>query len=198
VSADAIHERLDRLVDLYDAVRARSGESSLADDLGPPATTAELDRIEAHLGLLLPDEVRALYRWHNGVKIWLVPALGFNSLARAVDMWELYTDIGELPLPSNSPINVGVGTVLPVFDIDTVQLCVICAPEKKAVSPLVLVYLEDDQLTVVAASIVDFVSYLIAKLEEGWTGAYDEDPDALTFPKAMTPLGDAAHLAWPE
>lgn len=60
-----------------------------------PASEAELARAEAELGVRLPDDVRALYRIHNGV--WAAGLLGredgFAPLDEVVDTWRLLADV---------------------------------------------------------------------------------------------------------
>lgn len=56
-----LEQKLDRLVDAFEShgVRVRS-------NLRPGASEAQLDSLSRELGVMLPDQFRALYTWRNG------------------------------------------------------------------------------------------------------------------------------------
>ena len=64
-----------------------AAQPEVAGLLQPGVTDAELDQAEAALGIPLHPEMRALYRWHNGMKehsLYLFPGYDFYSLEEAL------------------------------------------------------------------------------------------------------------------
>jgi hypothetical protein len=74
-----LRDRLGRVVHLYeDACRAGGVPTDRLEER-PLLSDADLDRLEAEIGRLLPEEARELFLWHDGSpNVNLVPDLSFN------------------------------------------------------------------------------------------------------------------------
>lgn len=88
--------------------------------LRPGASDAELDALEQHTGLTLPEAFRTLYRWHNG-QHWRdrgMFGLSFMALEQVVNYWDIWADI-NLTLPEMndeiSSISHPEGTIVPRY-----------------------------------------------------------------------------------
>lgn len=63
------------------------------ENLRPPASEQELAEVEQTVGLPLPEEIRLLYKWHNGSGdteascVQLIPEWPFLSLAGSITHW---------------------------------------------------------------------------------------------------------------
>ena len=68
----------------------------LLKNLNPPASDAEIAEIENEMGFKLPDQVRALYKMHNGQSDGgLFAGLAFLSLEDAVSEWQNWEVIAD-------------------------------------------------------------------------------------------------------
>ena len=62
--------------------------------LNSGANEAEIAALEQHIGILLPEQVRELYRWHNGQSedscrvIGLFFGMPFSSIDRVIQHWD--------------------------------------------------------------------------------------------------------------
>ncbi|MEH0153307.1 leucine-rich repeat domain-containing protein [Limibacter armeniacum] len=67
----------------------------LANTLNPPATEAQLMEVEKVTGLQLPEDLKSLYRMHNGESGYtgLFFGLPFLSLEKALQEWNLWVTI---------------------------------------------------------------------------------------------------------
>ncbi|GGQ72286.1 SMI1/KNR4 family protein [Couchioplanes azureus] len=66
--------------------------------LPAPASSAQLDHLQALTGIGLLPQVEQLYRWHNGSAglpqpFWLAPDHGFLTLDDALDEWRTYNQV---------------------------------------------------------------------------------------------------------
>ena len=73
---------------------------SALENMGEPATQAQLDACEQALGVTLPDDVRASYMIHNGIKDENNPGLFsswdvFLSLDQVIENWKICVDIAK-------------------------------------------------------------------------------------------------------
>ncbi len=189
-------EQLDRIASIQNAASESAG-SSFRVDLKPPATARDIDRIESRLGSLLPTDVRDLFAAHDGCAIWIAPGVGFAGLERSLHM---HSTIRDLPLPrlSNGNRAIDANTFFPILDMDKVLLAVATSRGPRELSsPLYLVDYEMDQLTIVARSVGDFISYLLNELDEGNFEVAKNGPawkqDPLRFSRTMTPIGEASN-----
>jgi cell wall assembly regulator SMI1 len=71
---------------------------TLAEDLRPGATAAELDATEAAIGVKFPESFRAFYMGHNGqggekIGLGLFFGMYFMSLAQIVADWTMWQDL---------------------------------------------------------------------------------------------------------
>lgn len=71
--------------------------------LRPGATDAQLDALEGHIGLKLPQDFRELYKWHDGDDSLLNGAfsLEFATLSNIVAYWDVWLPIYDDYVPSD-------------------------------------------------------------------------------------------------
>jgi cell wall assembly regulator SMI1 len=71
----------------------------LLEALQPPATVAEIEAVEAIIGVALPEEIRSAYLIHNGTKFegnngqskaLFVSGIQFARLDQVVSLWEMW------------------------------------------------------------------------------------------------------------
>jgi hypothetical protein len=191
-SGSGLSSVLDRLVSIQNSAYT-SASASIHIDLKSPATDEDLDRVEARTGRYFADEVRELYRWHDGCAVFLVPDISFRGLRRSLDRYLMVGDF-QLPQPSNFTDRIEPIELFPVLDRDRVALPVMTTSKsRQPTSPLFLLDFEMDQLTMVARSLTDFVEFLLHELERG---NYEMTKYGLQwrrpppFSRDMTPIGE--------
>jgi len=163
-----LSERLDHMVELYVAPWKDAGHSDPYLTLGNPATNNELDDFEEAIGRLLPAEARDVYRWHNGVGVWLVPDVGFPQLRIARAVFEVTKNIEQLPTLSNAADQIEPLELLAVFNIDKPSLCVrTTVGQRVPVSPVYYLDLENFDFIEVSKSISALIEHFIDELQAG-------------------------------
>jgi hypothetical protein len=163
-------------------------------DSGLGLGDADLDVAEAEMGRLLPSEVRELYRCMNG-SFPFAPHVHFRALAQVMDVWRIGYGEHALPILSNAPGWVERAALFPVLDLDEPGLCVLTTVgARRQTSPVLLVDLLGDQLTVVAYTLEALVSWFLEGFERGDVkvtehGVFWTTDSILAFPPDMEPLG---------
>lgn len=189
-------ERLERLVSLHEAAQRRAGDPDWKVGLYAPATEAQLDRIDAHLGRLLPEEARELYLWHNGCGYTaFVPGVDFQKLEVAYQWWLPTRQLATPFEVTNRQGAIEVRVLFPVFNINKLSLDVMTSVERRAKSsPLYLLDLEMTRLTLQAHSIRNFIEHLIGLFEHGYVESTEHGlrwtREPYSFDPSMTPYGD--------
>lgn len=102
--------------------------------LNPPATDADLDRLEALLGHALPTDVRMSYRIHNGQddpsRLELLCDAGtLLAVDDVITTWQMITQIDRDLGPSESGIEWWNPAYLPISDFEGDHVCVNLLPD---------------------------------------------------------------------
>lgn len=191
-SAPPFSEQLDRLVSIQNSAYESAG-STTRIELNPPASDSDIARAEVRIGRQLPEEVRMLYRWHDGCAVWLVPSLGFRGLGASSQAFSIIQGL-ELPELSNSEVTFESGSLFPVFDMDKPSLAVIATRgARERESGLYVLDFEMGQLTMIARSMRAYIAHLLSELEAGNFVVtvhglkWKRDPFRLS--RTMTPIG---------
>lgn len=95
----------------------------VAASLNPGASEVQLDRLSALIGMPLPQDYRALYRWHNGQQAnaqvstgpWF--GLAFPSLDEVEDIWRRWLEFADDPWCDFNELvfSVKPGVVKPLY-----------------------------------------------------------------------------------
>lgn len=191
-SAPLLSEQLDRLISIQNSAYESAG-STTRIQLNPPASDSDIARAEALIGRQLPEEVRTLYRWHDGCAIWLVPSVGFRGLGASSQAFSIIQPL-ELPELSNGEVTFESGSLFPVFDMDKPSLAVIAARgSRQRESALYVLDFEMGQLTMVARSMSAYIAHLYSELEAGnfvvTVHGLKWKRDPIRFSRTMTPIG---------
>jgi hypothetical protein len=191
-----LSDRLERVAALYEDACHRAGVATYRLQERPLLTDNDLDRLEAEIGRLLPEEARELFLWHDGSpNVNLVPDLSFNPL------W-VYRDshlavrgdrLGRVTNAHGGEINLAV--LFEILNINKMPFMVLTTEGKREGTSPVYVSLFEDlyDVTMVAHSLSDLLLYLIAELESGNTKGTPHGlrwvQDPFQFKTNMKPYG---------
>ena len=67
----------------------------LLDSLNPSATESQIQALEDALQVPLPEDVKTLYRWHDGERntVGLFFGMSFLSIEEALEEWKIWAEI---------------------------------------------------------------------------------------------------------
>src|SRR5919198_287118 len=162
------------LVNLQSAVEGFS--ASLAARLRPGLSSDALDRAEAELRpYVLPNEVRSLFRWHDGAEepMVLFPGYRFLSFAEALDQYRF-----ELALSGGSE---GWNPLwFPLLSLQGDFYCTTLSYERREHSPIFLSYRQETALFLICSSLRACLLASAQCFQDGaymFTGEYLEEND---------------------
>ncbi|MFF1633500.1 hypothetical protein [Leifsonia sp. NPDC058248] len=147
-------------------------------NLRPAISSAEIRQLESHFGVELPDGVRAIWEWHNGVDgarganaanaaRMLVPHLAFGDLAWSLEFADEFFSI----VASANPTSDYAGRRFVSLLIGNVGLVVNLTPGEPD-----LTYLNDPM----SSAMSDYPSMPIADRIDWWTWAIETGAWSLT------------------
>jgi cell wall assembly regulator SMI1 len=159
----------------------------VAADLNPGATDAQLDRLSAKIGAPLPDDFRALYKWHDGQKDQKVNTgpwygLTFLSLDRVLDQWKSWASVidhsSDPESMNESSVSVKPGVVkrlyanklwIPfAYDWGGNHLGIDLDPDVNGIRGQVINFGRDeDRKRAIAPNVTGFVQWLVGQLQAG-------------------------------
>jgi hypothetical protein len=158
----ALCDKARRLLAHYERLEDRA-----VGPLGAPLSDAELDAAERKIGRLLPEDVRDLFLCMNGSHVF-APSVEFRPIDMALKRWRVGVDRDLLPILSNAPGWVEPEEFFPVLDMDVPQFSVLTTVGvRRRTSPVLLVDLLGDQLTVVAYTLEALVDWFLDGFERG-------------------------------
>jgi HEAT repeats/SMI1 / KNR4 family (SUKH-1) len=101
-------------------------ESLGKEDVAPPITNEELQRLTAELPFALPKNLEKLYRRHDGVKE-MIPVYDFLSLSEAITEYEYLIAFGE----DEQDETFFNKMHLPIFQFEGAYFLVDCSPDNE-------------------------------------------------------------------
>lgn len=157
----------------------------VAESLNPGATDAQLDRLAALIGAPLPEDYRALYKWHNGQREdpqfltgpWF--GLRFPSLDEVEAIWSGWGDFADDPWSELNELVVALqpGVVKPLYAnrgwIPFAQdghnhLGIDLDPDLQGTRGQVINFGRDEDLKLaIAPGVGAFVRWVVAQLQAG-------------------------------
>lgn len=162
--------------------------------LAPGATDAQIAATERTLGVILPEEVRAFYRIHDGQRTdrslggvvggVFAPGGDFLSLARIVDEWTVWKDLLDSgafdgiwsdPQPGIKPDWWNPRWIPITYDGSGNHFCLDLDPAPGGTAGQIITMWHDGgEREVMAASFIDWLTQLADEYERGeWV--YSED-----------------------
>jgi cell wall assembly regulator SMI1 len=170
---DRIHEAL------------RQCAPDVLDSLRPGATDEQIRAAERKMGVILPADVKACYRVHDGAELSIVgePAYvmfgwGWGSLERVCLNWRGMRELHEEFLGLEEFVSTSDGTVrtewwhpawIPLTEFNGNHHCLDLAPEPGgAIGQIILWRNYDNNRVVVARSLTEWLNALAADLEAGF------------------------------
>ena len=119
--------------------------------LRPGLTDAQIDALTQKAGVVLPEEVRALYRWHDGTEGLFVGAYDFLSLENSLD------GVG-VPLPGDWHV---------LFDLEGEYLFIVYSDEPTTASAIWHYFPEEGAVYVAHTNLTLFTAVYAEGLESG-------------------------------
>ncbi len=184
---------MERMLSLYESAHEGSGVDAHVQRR-QPLTEEDLKAFESRVRRLLPDEAHQLYRWHDGCVVYIAPLIGFLPFHVAAKSYDVLHR-GKLPEVSNAPGWQPIGPIFPLLDVYDMPLCVpTSADDHLKHAPLYYLDLENDQLTLLAWTVREFVEDVIIRLESGQTehtehGVFFTGSAVYRFDPVMAPIG---------
>jgi cell wall assembly regulator SMI1 len=166
-----------RLVAALDEIAAFHTTHQTGLALEPPLSEAELEAAIAVFPCRLPDELKTLWRWHNGETTdYFIWYHRFLSVEAAIAQ---YQALLAAPVPDwmRWP-----ETWIPVFEFEGEWYAVECGPAAVAGTPVIHYFIEDEP-KVAYVNLTQYMATMAAVLRAGavqWNGNWwDDDPAAL-------------------
>jgi hypothetical protein len=159
-------------------------------------TDQDLDRLEAEIGRLLPEDARELFLWHDGSpNVNLVPDVSFNPLwvYRNSYLAVRGDRLGRVTNAHGGDIKLAV--LFEVLNKNKMPFMVLTTKsQRERTSPVYVALFEDlHDVTMVARSLSDLLIHLTAELESGNTEGTSHGlrwvQDPLQFETDMEPYG---------
>lgn len=166
---------------------------SVAANLNPGASDAQLDRLEKVIGQPLPEDFRVLYRWRNGqsqhVNTGPWYGLNFLSVDEVIDNWKVHADIidhegnndpnfNESAMPGVvKPVNWNKGWIPFADDSGGSFLGIDLDPDVNGVRGQVINFGVGEEIKyAVAPNLTAFVRWMVGELNRGnYAITRDED-----------------------